>query len=124
MRRGAFKPAAFPAFPVFLVFLVMALAAVVSVDVAPDAAEMLLARGRGEKDVWISDIYYSCVENNPFAMVWNGRPEDAADYDLVEAGELNVYVPRSKSFEDGIPRIVTFPRRTGYRDVGVPNTTN
>jgi hypothetical protein len=103
---------------------VIALAVVASVEVAPDAAEMLLARGQGEKDVRIENVFYSCVGGNSFAMVRNGKPEDAAgDYDIVEAGGLNVYVPRSMSFEGDTPKIVTFPRRTGRRDVGVSNTT-
>jgi hypothetical protein len=105
-------------------FLIGALAVVVSVDIAPDAAEMLLVRSKGEKDVRIENVFYSCVQGNSFAMVRNGEPaESAGIYDRVEAGGLNVYVPRSMSFEGDVPKIVTFPRRTGYRDVGVPNTT-
>ena len=106
-------------------FLIVALAVVVSVDVAPDAAEMLLARGQGDKDVRIENVFYSCVGGNSFAMVRNGKPTEAVgDYDVVEAGSLSVYVPRSMSFEDDIPQIVTFPRKAGFRDVGVRNTKN
>jgi hypothetical protein len=99
-------------------------AVVVSVDIAPDAVEMLSARGKGDKAVWIADVYYSCVNGNSLAMVRNGKPEGAEEYSVVEAGGLSVYVPRSMSFEGDIPRIVTFPRKTGLRDVGVRNTLN
>ena len=102
-------------------FLIAALALVVSADIAPDAAEMLLSRGKGDADVRIENVFYSCVGGNSFAMVRNGKPEQG-DYDMVEAGGLCVYVPKSMSFEDDIPKIVTFPRRTGRRDVGVRNT--
>ena len=105
-------------------FLAGALALVVSVDIAPDAAEMLLSMGNGEKDVRIDNVFYSCVSGNSFAMVRNGKPEGETGYDVVETGELRVYVPRSMSFEDDTPRIVIFPRRTGQRSVGVPNTKN
>ena len=103
-------------------FLIGALAVVVSADVAPDAAEMLLARGKGEKEIRIENVYYSCVKGNSFAMVRNGAPGNAVGYDVVEAMGLSVYVPRSMPFEGDIPKIVTFPRRTGLYDVGVPNT--
>ena len=105
-------------------FLAGMLAVVVSADIAPDAAKMLLDRGKGEKDVRIENVYYSCVNGNSFAMVRNGKPEETTAYDVVEAGELNVYVPKSMSFEGDVPRIVTFPRKAGRRDVGVPNTTS
>jgi len=102
--------------------LIGALAVVVSVDIAPDAAEILLARDKGDKAVWIADVYYSCVGGNPFAMVRNGVPSDAENYDTVKAERLCVYVPRSMTFEGDTPKIVTFPRKTGLRDVGVRNT--
>ena len=113
MRSGVFKPA---------VFLAGLLAAVVGVDIAPDAARMLLARGGGETDVRIENVYYMCVNGKGFAMVRNGKPENTEDFDVVETEELNVYVPKSMSFEEDKPQIVTFPRRTGRRDVGVSNS--
>ena len=103
-------------------FLIAIFAVVVSVDIAPDAADMLFARGKEDKDVRIENVFYSCVNGNNFAMVRNGAPGEVADYDLVEAGELRVYVPKFMSFKGDIPKIVTFPRRTGFRDVGTPNT--
>ena len=115
MQRGASRLAA---------FLAGALALVVSVDIAPNAAEFLLAMGDGEKNVRIENLFYRCVSGNYFAMVRNGKPEEEAGYDVVEAGELRVHVPRSMSFEDDIPRIVIFPRRTGRRDAGVSNAQN
>jgi len=102
-------------------FLVSVLALVVSVNIAPDAAEMLLARGEGDNAVRIENVF-ACVGGRSVAMVRNGSPEDTANYDVVETMGLVVYVPRSMSFEDDIPRIVTFPRRTGGRGAGVPNT--
>ena len=104
-------------------YIVAALAVVVSVNVAPDAAEMLIARGQGNREVRIENVFYSCVGGNSFAMVRNGRPEESTgDYDVVEAGGLSVYVPRWMSFEGDKPEIVTFPRKAGFRDVGVRNT--
>ncbi|MDR2137162.1 MAG: hypothetical protein LBO68_02625 [Synergistaceae bacterium] len=97
-------------------------AAVVSVDVSPEAAKMLLDRGNGEKDVWIANVFYSCREGNAFAMVRNGAPADAENYEAVETGELRVHVPKDMSFADDLPKIVVFPRRTGNLDVGVSNT--
>ena len=106
-------------------FLICALAVAVSVEIAPDAAEMLLERGNGENEVHIQNVYYSCVNGNSFAIVRSGAPaDDAGDHDVAEAMGFRVYVPRSMSFKDGVPRIVTFPRRTGQRDVGVPNVTS
>ncbi|MDR3230677.1 MAG: hypothetical protein LBT65_04495 [Synergistaceae bacterium] len=96
-------------------------AAVVSVDISPDARGMLLARGKGEKDAWIANVFYSCVQGNAFAMVRNGVPEATENYDLVDAGDLSVYVPKDMAFENDTPRIVVFPRKTGNRDVGVAN---
>jgi len=105
-------------------FIIGVFAVVVSVDIAPDAVEMLRGRGKGDTNIRIENVYYSCVGGNSFAMVRNGAPDNAEDYDVVEAGDLNVYVPKSMSFENDVPRIVTFPRRTGYRDVGTRNTKN
>jgi hypothetical protein len=113
MQNGALKLAA---------FLAGALALVVSVDVAPDAAEMLLARGNGDTNIRIVNVHYMCVGDNAFAMVRNGLPHDAENHDVVESMGLTVYVPKSMSFENDVPRIVTFPRRAGFRDAGVPNT--
>ena len=111
--------------PKLVSFLMCALAAVVSVEIAPDAAEMLLARGNGENEVRIENIYYSCVNGNDFAVVRNGSPAaGAGDYDVVEAMGLRVYVPKTMSFDGDVPRIVTFPRKTGFRDVGVANATS
>jgi len=103
-------------------FVIGALAVVAGVDIAPDAAGFLLARGNGGKDIRIEDVYYSCVNGNSFAMVRNGAPGDVENFDAVEAGEMTVYVPKSMSFENDTPRIVAFPRKSGVRDVGVPNT--
>jgi hypothetical protein len=95
---------------------------VVSVDVTPEATEMLLARGKGEKDVWIANVFYSCRQGNSFAMVRNGMPEEGVEgYDVVDTDQLRVYVPQKMKFENDTPKIVVFPRRTGNRDVGVPN---
>ena len=105
-------------------FLVIALAIVVSVDIAPYAAEILLTRGNGDTNVRIVNVYYSCGGGGSFALVRIGSPEDAEAHDVVEAMGLTVYVPKSMSFENGVPKIVTFPRSTGARDVGVSNTTN
>ncbi|MDR2180980.1 MAG: hypothetical protein LBP21_11800 [Synergistaceae bacterium] len=98
------------------------LALVVSADVTPEATEMLLTRGKGEKDVWIANVFYSCRQGNAFAMVRNGVPEEEAEgYDIVDTGQLRVYVPHNMKFENDTPKIVVFPRKTGKRDVGVPN---
>ena len=105
------------------VFLTGALALVVSVDIAPDAAETLLRRGEGETNFRIENLRY-CVGNRSFARLSRGRPEAVENYDLVEVGELNIYVPRSMSFEGDVPNIVTFARRTGPRGVGVSNPLN
>jgi hypothetical protein len=96
-------------------------AAVVSVDISPQAAEMLLSRGNGEKDVWIANVFYSCVQGNAFAILKNGTPEDSGKYDVVETSGLLIHVPQSMSFADDLPKIVVFPRSTGKRDVGVSN---
>ena len=40
-------------------FFVTVLALVVSVDISPKAYEMLLERGQGANDAWISDVYYT-----------------------------------------------------------------
>jgi len=88
---------------------------------APDAADMLLARGEGDNVVRITNVFSCARGGGSFAVVRNGAPSDAEGYDVVEAEGLTVYVPRVMSFEDDIPRITTFPRRTGARDVGVPN---
>jgi len=114
MKNTMFKLAA---------FLTGALALVVSVNMTQDAADMLLARGEGDSSVRITNAFACARGGGSFAVVRNGAPEDAADYDTVEAMGLTVYVPRVMSFEDETPRIVTFPRRTGSRDVGVPNVT-
>ncbi|MDR1621362.1 MAG: hypothetical protein LBS00_03185 [Synergistaceae bacterium] len=101
---------------------VVILALVVSVDVAPEAQEMLLTRGGGEKDVWIANVFYSCRQGNAFAMVRNGIPEGGPEnYDVVDTGALRVHVPKDMKFENDTPKIVVFPRRTGNRDVGVSN---
>ena len=105
-------------------FMIGVLAVVVSVDIAPNAAEMLLARGKGDKNVRIENVYYSCVNGNSFAMVRNGAPDDVENFDVVETGDLTVYVPKSMSFENDTPKVVTFPRKSGVRGVGVPNTKN
>ena len=102
------------------VFLVAALALVVSVDIAPDAVDLLLARGQGENEVRIENRFFSC-RGRSFALVRDGPPDDAENHDVVEAMGLIIYVPRSMSFENDIPRIATFPRTTGFRDVGVSN---
>jgi hypothetical protein len=103
------------------VFLAVILALVVSVDIAPDAAGMLLARVGEDKAVRIENVF-ACVGGRSVAMVRNGPPDDVVNYDVVEAMGLTVYVPRSMSFENDIPRIVTYPRRTGGRGAGVSNT--
>jgi hypothetical protein len=101
---------------------VAVLALVVGVDVTPEATEMLLARGKGEKDVWIANVFYSCAQGNAFAMVRNGVPEEGVEgYDVVDTEQLRVYVPQTMKFENDTPKIVVFPRRTGNRDVGVSN---
>jgi hypothetical protein len=105
-------------------WLVAVFAAVVSADVSPEAAKMLLERGNGGKDVWIANVFYSCRQGNAFAMVRNGAPEEPENYDVVETDGLRVHVPKDMSFADGLPKIVVFPRRTGNFDVGVPNTVN
>jgi hypothetical protein len=64
---------------------------------------------------------FACSRGNSFAMVRNGAPDDAGAYGVLESGGLTVYVPVSMSFEGDTPRIVTFRRNTGSRDVGVPN---
>ena len=102
--------------------LVCAFAFVVSADIAPDAAKMLLAGGRGDKNVRIENEFSSCVKGNTFAVVRHGKPESTEEYDVVETLEFTVYVPKSMSFEDDVPKIVTFPRSSGYRSVGVSNT--
>jgi hypothetical protein len=99
-------------------------AAVISADVSPEATKMLLERGNGEKDVWIANVFYSCRQGNAFAMVRNGAPTDAGNYDVVETVELRVHVPKDMSFADDLPKIVVFPRRTGNLDVGVPNVVD
>jgi hypothetical protein len=97
-------------------------ALVVGVEATPEAVEMLLARGNGEKDVWIANVFYSCSQGNSFAMVRNGVPEEGAEgYDVVDADQLRVYVSKEMKFENDTPKIVVFPRKTGKRDVGVPN---
>jgi hypothetical protein len=103
--------------------VVAVFAVVVSADISPEATEMLLNRGNGGKDVWIANVFYSCRQGNAFAMVRNGTPEGPENYDVVETGELRVFVPKDMSFADDLPKIVVFPRRTGNRDVGVANVT-
>jgi hypothetical protein len=101
------------------------MALVVSVDVTPEAVEMLLTRGKGEKDVWIANVFYSCRQGYAFAMVRNGVPEEGAEnYDVVETEQLRVHVSKEMKFENDLPKIVVFPRKTGKRDVGVPNVVN
>ena len=97
------------------------LALVVSVDVTPEAADMLLQRGNGLKDVWIANVFYQCRAGNSFAMVRNGLPQGGA-YDAVDTEQVRVHVPKDMSFTDDIPKIVVFPRKNGRYDVGVPNT--
>ena len=97
------------------------LALVVSVDVTPEAADMLLERGNGIKDVWIANVFYACRSGNSFAMVRNGLPGGDAGYDIVDTGRVRVHVPKDMSFAGNVPKIVVFPRRTGRYDVGVPN---
>jgi len=103
-------------------FLTGVFALAVSVKIAPDAVEMLNARSSGDKAIRIENVYYSCVGGNSFAMVRNGSPSDKENFEVVEAEELTVYVPKSMSFEEDTPNIVTFPRRNNRRDVGVRNT--
>lgn len=55
------------------------------------------------------------------ALVESGVPADTAAFDLVEAGELRVYVPHDKKFGGGIPKIVRFPRNNGRPDIGASN---
>ncbi|MDR1376845.1 MAG: hypothetical protein LBJ22_04990 [Synergistaceae bacterium] len=99
-----------------------ALALVVAVEATPEAVEMLLARGNGEKEVWIANVFYSCSQGNAFAMVRNGMPEEGTEgYDVVDIDQLRVYVSKEMKFENDTPKIVVFPRKTGKRDVGVPN---
>ena len=97
-------------------------AAVVSVDISPEATEMLLTRGKGEKDVCIADVYYSCVRGNVFAMAMNGVPGDVETYDVVDTGQVRVHVSKEMAFTDDLPKIVVFPRSTGNLDVGSPNS--
>jgi hypothetical protein len=96
-------------------------ALVTSVDLAPEAEEILLARGHGDTSVWIANVYYSCIQGNSLAMVRNGTPDSSQDYSLVKAKGLSVYVPKEMSFENDIPWIVAFTRKTGLRDAGVRN---
>ena len=42
-----------------LSFFALLGAIVVSVDVTPEAVEMLLKRGENDRDVWISNIFYT-----------------------------------------------------------------
>ncbi|MDR1874530.1 MAG: hypothetical protein LBQ90_05905 [Synergistaceae bacterium] len=105
-------------------FVVVIFAAVVSVDISPEAKEMLLSRGGGKKDVWIANVFYSCRQGNAFAMVRSGLPEEGGEYDVVDVGELLVHVPKNMTFENDVPKIVVFPRRTGNRDTGVSNVVD
>jgi len=99
------------------------LALVVAVNMAQDAVDMLLARSEGYSVVRIANAFACARGGGSFAMVRNGAPTDAADYDTVEVMGFTVYVPRTMSFEDDMPNIITFQRRTGSRDVGVSNVT-
>ena len=105
----------------FVSLAVAVFAAVLSVDISPEATEMLLARGNGGKDVWIANVFYTCREGYIFAMVRNGTPADVENYDLVDTGEVRVHVSKEMAFTDDLPKIVVFPRRTGNLYVGSPN---
>lgn len=43
------------------------------------------------------------------------------NYESIKAGEYTIYIPPNMSFDNNIPRIVVFPRRTGEKDIGVSN---
>jgi hypothetical protein len=98
--------------------MVSLLAAVVSVDMSPEALEMLKVKG---DEAWISNVYYNCVNGTPFALVKSGLPDGAENYTMIETGELKVYVPNVGVFSGDIPVITQFPRKNGLKDVGVPN---
>jgi hypothetical protein len=110
-----------PKFVKFISLAVAVFAAVVSVDISPEATAMLLERGNGEKDVWVANVFYTCREGYIFAMVRNGAPADVETYDVVDTGQVRVHVSKEMAFTDDLPKIVVFPRKTGNRDVGVPN---
>jgi hypothetical protein len=103
---------------VWSTIIISLLASVISVDIQPEAWEVLTAKGN---EAWISNIYYTCVNNTGFALVKSGLPDGPENYTTVDAGALKVYVPNVGVFSGDIPVIVQFPRKNGQKDVGVPN---
>lgn len=94
------------------------LAAVVSVDLSPAARDYLLRQGW--KDVWVTNVYYTCPKGIDLALVEGGVPEKPDSWDVVRTGEITVYVPKDKGYKGDIPRLVHF-RRSDKEWVGVAN---
>ena len=92
--------------------------AIVSVDLSPAAREYLLQQGW--KDVWVTDVYYTCPKGIDLALVEGGVPEELDSWDVVRTEEITVYVPKDKSYKESIPRIVYF-RKGDNEWVGVAN---
>lgn len=94
------------------------LAVVVSVDITPVAREYLLRQGW--KDVWVTDVYDTCPKGFDLPLVKGGLPDKPADWDVVRAGEIIVYVPKDKKYKEDIPRVIYF-RRNDKERVAVVN---
>ena len=54
-------------------------------------------------------------------LVKGGLPEDPEGYDVVVRDGLKIYVPKDKSYEGDVPRLIRFRMKDGTPRVGVTN---
>ena len=88
----------------------------VVVNFTPKAYE-LLSVGNKTGEIWISRVVYHCPTGSDYAIVKSGAPDKIENYNVVEAKELKVYVPKNDNYS--VINIVDFVMKNGLTDVGI-----
>ena len=88
----------------------------VIVNITPKAYE-LLSTGNKTGEIWISRVVYHCPTGDQYAIVKSGAPEKIDNYNVVEAKEFKIYVPKNR--RESLINIVDFVMKNGLTDVGV-----
>ena len=99
-----------------LIMWATAVHAVVSVDIAPEAYDLLLASSPSG-EAWISEVIYTCVTGDRYVIVKGGLPEsDRDNYHVVEVEKLKIHVP--VKYNETVS-IVYFKMRNGLSSAGI-----